>query len=350
MEIFINGRFLTQQMSGVQQFAREICNELLSIGRYKITILVPTKTPLLDNSFNYCIKKIGKFESHLWEQFDLAIFMLKVKNGMLLNLCNTAPLIIKRQCVTIHDLAYKINPKWFNYWFSKFYNLIIPVLVNNCFKIFTVSETVKKEIALHYKVSPEKILVLYNKVSGGLLDAVATNEDFEYLEPKTFYLMVGTENPRKNLEKIASFFTKYETRTLVIIGGKHKSFYNANKKIQGNNIIRLGYITESQLKWLYTNAKAFLNPSYYEGFGIPNLEALALNCIIILSDIDVFKEIFSDSAYYFDTQNEQKLANILYQVENDKEDVESKKIKGNHIFEKFQGKNRALEIINFIKK
>ena len=50
-------------MSGVQQFAKEICNELLAIGKYKITILVPTKTPLLDNSFNYCIKKIGKFES-----------------------------------------------------------------------------------------------------------------------------------------------------------------------------------------------------------------------------------------------------------------------------------------------
>lgn len=338
-------------MSGVQQFAKEICTELLAIGKYKITILVPTKTPLLDNSFNYCIKKIGKLESHLWEQFDLAIFMLKVKNGMLLNLCNTAPLVIKRQCVTIHDLAYKINPKWFNYWFSKFYNLIIPVLVNSCFKIFTVSETIKKEIILHYKVSPEKILVLHNKVSKGLLAAVANNEDFENLIPKTFYLMVGTENPRKNLEKIASFFIKDTTRTLVIVGGKHKSFNNDdNKKIEGNNIIRFNYVTESQLKWLYTNAKAFLNPSYYEGFGIPNLEALALNCTIILSDIGVFKEIFSDSAYYFDTQNEQKLANILYQVENDKEEVEIKKIRGNHIFEKFQNRNRASEILNFIER
>lgn len=337
-------------MSGVQQFAKEICNELLSMGTYKITILVPLKTPLLDNSFNYCVKKIGKFESHLWEQFDLAVFMLKVKNGMLLNLCNTAPLVIKRQCVTVHDLAFKINKKWFNYWFSTFYNIIIPKLVHRCFKIFTVSENVKKEITLNYKVSPEKILVLYNKVNKELLYANESKEGFEYLEPKSFYLMVGTENPRKNLEKIALFFIKYKTKKLVIIGGKHKSFNNNNKKVRGDNIIRLDYVSESQLKWLYKNTKALLNPSFYEGFGIPNLEALSLNCTIVLSDIAVFREIFSDSAYYFDAHNDEKLVNILYKVENDMEDVESKKIKGNLIFEKFQRKNRALEIINFIEK
>ena len=108
-QIYINGRFLTQNITGVQRYAIEIVKALdkyLSDNdlkdKYIFEIVCPKNIKQKLVLKNIKIKQIGKLKGHLWEQIELPLY---VKNKFLFNFCNCAPLIKKNQTVTIHDIA-----------------------------------------------------------------------------------------------------------------------------------------------------------------------------------------------------------------------------------------------------
>ncbi len=348
MNLFINGRFLTQRLSGVQQFGIEICKELISTC--DLTILVPAKVELSTNEFDDKIMPIGKLGGHLWEQIELPFFIKKQKNAVLLNLCNTAPINLREQGITVHDLAFAIDPKWFDWRFSMFYNFLIPRIVRASKHIFTVSETIKGEIINAYKVSNSKISVLGNKVSNKLIEADITSMENLGLKEKTFYLMVGSNNPRKNFKFVENLFlTDLKQLTLVIVGGSHEAF-NSTESVNSENIIYLDFVKLGELKWLYENAMALINPSIYEGFGIPNLEAIACKALVFCSNIPVFKEIYKDSVCYFELNDNQSLKALILEQQLQPASFEIFKQKGTLILNAFQNRNRATEILNVMSK
>ena len=135
----------------------------------------------------------------------------------------------------------------------------------------------------------------------------------------------------------------------MIVGGSHRAFIK-NKKNLGihDNIIRLNYVSAEELQWLYKNAKAQINPSLYEGFGIPNLEAMAFNCSVICSDIEVFKETCKEAAFYFSPTDENSLETCLNTMEDQTEAVSEKKKLGQEVFRFYQDQNRSQLIFNKI--
>jgi glycosyltransferase involved in cell wall biosynthesis len=264
---------------------------------------------------------------------------------VLINLCNSGPLSISNQLVTIHDLAFIKNPGWFHPVFSYWYNFMVPRLLLNSRVVMTVSETIRNEIVQSGMADKDKIIVIGNKVSDELLNAKEVPPSDNRITEREFFLMVGTDDPRKNFKFIEKFFANHLTsHKLVIAGGASKNFRKENHQ-QNENIIRTGYTTAGELKWLYRHATAFINPSLYEGFGIPNLEAMALNCPVICSDIPVFREICKNTVHYFDPNNLQMLGYSIRQVMENKMLTESKTLQGKVIFTDFQTKNRSSKII-----
>ncbi len=346
-QLFINGRFLTQRISGVQSFAREVCRELMA--QKPITILVPANAQLIDDEFANCIKRVGLFGGHLWEQLSLPLFMAQQKNAMLLNLCNTGPLMVNQQIVTIHDLAFLKNPSWFHPVFSKVYSFLIPQLAERSQFIITVSETIKQEIEQKFEVDANKIIVVGNKVSAQLLNSKSIEAFDERIQPQNFFLMVGSDNPRKNFLFVEQIFSEEHVDSkLVIVGGSDKSFNNTTHT-ENKNIIRLHYTDNSTLLWLYKNAKALINPSLYEGFGIPNIEAMAMGCPVICSDIKVFKEVCGNAAFYFSLDKIDELKNCIAQL-NERSELTIEKIHtGKNIFEKYQHENRVAKILKLLE-
>ncbi|MCB9360312.1 MAG: glycosyltransferase family 4 protein [Flavobacteriales bacterium] len=301
MKIYINGRFLTQRPTGVQFYAQEFCKEIESVIDFEI--LVPKKQEIVNQSLNHKIKKVGNLKGYLWEQISLPNFIKKEPNSILINLCNLAPISLNNQIITIHDLAFIENRKWFSMPFQKVYNFIIPRIVKNSLAIITVSETIKKEIITHFKINETKVNVVYNKVSADLIKAIPCKPNIN-ITSNDFYLMVGSNNPRKNFAFVEEiFFTQLKHKKIVLVGADHSSF-NTENSINNDNIVRLKNASVNEIAWLYKNTIALINPSFYEGFGIPNIEAMYFKTPILCSNIPVFKEVCSNYASYFELGNE----------------------------------------------
>jgi glycosyltransferase involved in cell wall biosynthesis len=349
-ELIVNGRFLTQKVSGVQAFARGLVEELamamprLPAGEAGMKIIVPQNTPRSREWWSDRMLFLGKGSGHWWEQTSLRSFARNNPDSVLLNLCNTAPMGISNQAVVIHDLAFFENPKWFHPAFAAWYRFLVPRIAKKSRLIITVSQTMKESIVEKLHVSPSRILVIGNKVSRRWLDEPAEENRDGRIEAGGFFLMVGSHDPRKNFQFVVDTFLKNKLPyKLVIAGGRSTNFRSSSIR-ESEKIILLNYTNPGLLKWLFSNAKALINPSLYEGFGIPNLEAMALRCPVLCSDIAVFHEVCSDAAVYFDPKNSDSLLSAL-ELLNNQSLVSARTSRGSIIFTNFQNQDRSGKMI-----
>ena len=330
-KIVINGRFLTQQITGVQRVAHELVREMDNLIKEKsieVVVLAP-KNIIFENLYkNIKIKKVGFLKGQLWEQLELPFYTLKEK-GILLNLCNTAP-IINTGIVDIHDISFRVNPQFFSKKFSWYYRVLIWILVRTSKKIITVSEFSKQEIIKYYKVPKEKIEVIYNSWE----HILRIEEDITILkrfnlEKKNFYLGVSSIAPNKNFKYIVELAKLYPEKRFVIVGKKNLKVFGKLGIENLENIVWCGYVSDEELKALYMTCKGFIYPSFYEGFGLPPLEAMGCGCEeVYVSNTSCLPEIFEDSVVYL---NPYKVEKIL---KNSLERKEKEMILNKYIWEK----------------
>jgi glycosyltransferase involved in cell wall biosynthesis len=316
MNVCINGRFLTQKLTGVQRFAYEITKALIRIEpQYNI---ITTKGwlskdyPELQNN----IVEVGFIQGHVWEQVILPIYLAKIGTPLLINLGSTAPIAYKNNVYTLHDVAVKKFPRSFSFAFRTLYNFLIPLCLRQSKVIITVSEFSKREIIDNYNIVPDKIHVIYNAVSSRLK---AINS--EKIKDKPYLLAVSSLNPQKNFGRLIEAYQRLENPkfNLHIVGGWNKSFANHIFKDRSKSIgiIFLGRLSDVELVQQYKNAEAFLFPSIYEGFGIPPIEAQSFGCPVIASDIEPLREVLRNSALFFDPYNiEEMIKQINALMEN----------------------------------
>jgi glycosyltransferase involved in cell wall biosynthesis len=196
------------------------------------------------------------------------------------------------------------------------YKVVLAYAVRRATSIITVSETVRKQLTQEYSIDPGKTFVTREagELEFGEVSPIKT--------PDNYLLYVGNAHPHKNLEILIEallMIQKQFPRLKLVLIGKHDYFYErlksliARRKLAGD-VLFPGDVTNAELTSWYGHADVFVFPSKAEGFGIPGLEAMGLGCPVVCSDIDVFHEIYSEAAVYFNQYKKEDLVTKLTQV------------------------------------
>ena len=294
--VVINGRFLSQKITGVQRFAIDFA---LNIKKKSDDILILAPENILDKEIAERLdaKVLKGFCSHLWEQITLPMYLKKIGEPILLNLTNSAPIFYKNKVTTVCDISNITNPEWFSKKYRFFYKIITPSIVRTSKKVITISEFSKCEINKYLNKPLNEIEVVY----------CALPSNFKKKSPiikslrKNYFLCVSSLNPRKNFDRTVNAFKNWNKGDyhLYIVGDNGSAFADQNLLDRmDSNIKFLGRVTDQELFTLYEEANGFLYLSLYEGFGIPPLEAQALNCPVLASDIPVLHEVLGESALF----------------------------------------------------
>jgi glycosyltransferase involved in cell wall biosynthesis len=315
--IYINGRFYSQKITGVQRYSRElirVMDQVLSdstYDAYKMICLVPRNIGNLPSFENIEIKPVGVLGGNFWEQLELP---LHVRDGVLYSPANIGPVVTSRQVLTIHDASVYVFPEAYSWLFRTKYKQFFKVYARKVRWVITDSQFSKSELVRICHFDPNKLSVIFPgyehlihaKPDSAILDKLG-------LEKKGYYLAVGSLSPHKNFQLILDALELLEDESikLVVTGGKFSRVFQDKGLEFPKNIQLTGYVSDEALAALYGQAKALVLPSLYEGFGFPILEGLALGCPVVSSTAASLPEVGGDVVTYFDPTDPQALADIL---------------------------------------
>lgn len=309
MTYLINPNFLCRNLTGIERFAFETCRSLdkLLTPQDDVRIIIPSNAKTVPEYKNIKLIKSDKpLKSFpLWDLFQFAGWCRKLK-ATGINFSNTAPLGKNCGLAFIHDIYAKDFPQDFSSRKEKLIRTYSTFnyknITKNARKVLTVSDFSRKQIQKAYKISDQRIEVIPNgwEHFKEIQEALPQLAQKEKLENGSFYFTLGSLQKRKNLKWILDYAKKHPEETFAI-SGKAVSGYVSNeldelKKL--SNIKLLGYVSDQEVKWLMKNCKAFIFPSYYEGFGIPPLEALSVGAKIIVADSSSLSDIYRDAAIF----------------------------------------------------
>lgn len=321
----INGKFLSQKMTGVQRVQYELINELDKIVDKKdgFVLVMPSNAQKM-NLKNIQEIYYGKFTGILWEQINLYFFQKKNK-ALGINLGNVAP-FLKPDIVCVHDMNVKANPRFYSLRYRLWNNMQFHNIFRNAKKIVTVSDFSANEIKKYYPGCKISISVIknawqhFNRIKENNLALEKYG-----LKKNEYYFSLSSLAPNKNFKWIEES-AKRNTSEFFVVGGMiKKSIYgNKNNSEEMDNIKYIGYISDSDAKCLMINCKAFVFPTLYEGFGIPPLEALSVGANVIVSDTVCMHEIFEDSVTYIDPYDYSDISNIKFADKNKREKILNK--------------------------
>ncbi|RYY56634.1 MAG: glycosyltransferase family 1 protein [Chitinophagaceae bacterium] len=255
-----------------------------------------------------------------------------------------------RSVVTIHDLIHERYPKQYKAVDRRIYTGKYKYACRHADHIIAISEQTKRDLMEFYKVPPEKITVCYQSASPLYGETVSkeikSRVRTKYNLPNEFFLSVGTINERKNLLNVckAMYLLRDEVKVpLVVIGKGSGSYYTSVKDfiLQHDLEDRIIFLSEdpeakTDSSWLvtedmpgiYQQAIAMLYPSYFEGFGVPVIEALSSQLPVITSNVSCLPEVGGDAAYYVNPASSMEIADGMKQVYTDENLRQGMKIKG----------------------
>lgn len=350
--VVVNARFLTQPITGTQRFAIELCRGLKQI-RPDVTLLAPDKIMHKDLAEELDVQIVGRIRRGIvWEQLELPMLLRQRGNPLLVNLCNLAPILYSNSIVSVLDLSFKLHPEWFSRQFSTLYNFFIPREVAGARRIITISESSKQDISQHYGVPLSKIDIVYPSVSSIFLKPPVEKLPNKY---GSYVLAVSSIDPRKNFTGLIEAFKAgdFGQTKLLIVGSEHKVFANNRIKelvADDPRIVFTGYVSDHDLVGLYQNALVFAYPSFFEGFGIPPLEAMACGCPTLVSNTTSLPEVCGDASVYVDPYNIESITNGLTAVINDSQVRQALVKKGYERLPKFEMQQSVMRLVTIIEE
>lgn len=309
LKIFINGRFLSQSLTGVQRYAAEMVkamDRLLASGEAPQPLLEaewhilapPNATAALDLNFIQT-RKVGRQTGHAWDQVDLA---RAAWDGRLISLANSGPVVHRNQLVVIHDAQVFRRPDFFSRSYLTLHRTLGYLLARGA-DIATVSDFSRRELAAALWLKSADIPVFSNSAE----HFAATVPDFGVIErlglvPHRFFLSVGSMTKNKNISLAIQAAQRLGRPDipLVVVGGDNNKVFSGGPTAADAGVVLAGRLTDHEIAALYSRATAFVFPSLYEGFGVPPLEAMLFGCPVIATTADAVRETCGDAAAYFD--------------------------------------------------
>jgi len=356
MKIGIDARFYGPVGKGLGRYTQEVVDNIIKItntggeGVFEYVIFLSPDN--FDEFTTDCpgVKKVRiDCPWYGWKEQLLLPFYLKREDLDLIHFphFNVPILTPGKFVVTIHDLILTHFPTvratthhHFLYYFKNFaYRLTIFFALRRSRKIITVSEFTKHDIISQFGIRADKIAVTYEGVANlakgrdSLFVSKLDNREIlaQYHILQNFLLYVGNAYPHKNLEILLKVFSRlhgeYPDLRLVLVG-KPDYFYERaqeaarilnlwQKENINSPVIFPGYVPDAQLEILYAEARAYVFPSLYEGFGLPPLEAMAKACPVVSSDRASLPEILGSAALYFNPEDEEDMILKIKEILND---------------------------------
>ena len=311
--LYINGRFATQNLSGVQRFAQEITSALLR-ATPDTRLLVPAGGAALQRG----AQETGHMQGQAWEQRELP---RAARDGFLVNLGNTAPLLGRRQLVVIHDAGVFSTPDAYSWKFRTWYKFMQSWLARRQVPIVTVSEFSRQEIIHHLRVPPARVEIITEGADHTLrLEADTGILHKHGLRHGEFVLAVGTLSAHKNLKALGRLARELASRNMpLVIAGSlgGGAFQTDGQAGLPQPACYIGRVTDEELKALYQHAGCFVFPSRYEGFGLPAVEAMACACPVVAADIPALRETCGAAALYADPARPEAIAARVLEILDD---------------------------------
>jgi len=221
----------------------------------------------------------------------------------------TAPTVL-----TVHDLIWEIYPQYHRTGNYVYLKAAMPLFCRRADRIIAVSGATRDDLIERYRVPADKITVISEAAAEHF--APAPHAEIERVSKKfslhgRYLIAVGTLEPRKNIAMLAracgELFRRDLADTLVVVGARGWLFEEAMQEISAmpwNGRIEMpGYVSEDDLVALYSGALLAVQPSYYEGFGLPVLEAMACGCPVCASETSSLPEVGGQAARYFDPRD-----------------------------------------------
>jgi glycosyltransferase involved in cell wall biosynthesis len=315
LNVSINGKFFSQRITGTQRYARELLHRfdhlLCANNPWKIaaTVLVPKNADGVPAYKNLQVRTVGKLTGTRWEQLELP---RSCQGEILLTLSGGAPLRHRRNVVTLHDAAVVAAPAGYSLPYRLWHGYVCRKMAQNAELIFTNSHFSKSEVVKWYGAPPEKIYVTY-----------LGSEHFRDLTPDPstlnrfgisgkYVLAVSSHNPNKNFRGVVEAVLKHcrSGVQLVIAGAIDSRVYRQSQSLP-EEVKVVGYVSDPELKALYQNASCFVFASFYEGFGLPPLEAMVTGCPVVLSRIPSLTELFDGAAFFCDPYRPKDVAEAI---------------------------------------
>lgn len=338
-------------MSGIGTYLKNIIPGLIESKKFRITCMgyedikgfswfkdityVALKSPILSFSEQFELPlKIPSCDIFWSPNWNIPIFYIKAKERI----------------VTIHDVYHLANSGKFSGIYITGIKIYMKFINAYCKKVITVSEFSKIEITKYAKIDSKKISAISLAVNDKFDDFIP---DFQIRD--SYILFVGNVKPHKNLLLSLEAFKEIDDKQIkfFIVGKKDGFITNDNSldeilKSLNSRVVFTGEISDNELKNYYKNAKFFLFPSKYEGFGLPVLEAMKFSLPIICSSSASIPEVAGKCGIYFDAYEKGDLVNkingfLLGEIKSNIENYPSQ-------LQKFSWKNTVLKHIELFTK
>ncbi|MCU0344125.1 MAG: glycosyltransferase family 4 protein [Ignavibacteriaceae bacterium] len=330
MNIGIDARVLERQMSGVGRYLESLLLEIQNTEnnkRNKYYLISCEPINFIGNNFIKIQtgknKLPAKVFSFYWLNFTLPKVLKKYKINIFFSPNNLLPRkkLNCKSVLVVHDLLHIVDKHYHPFFYRYYLKFHLPHSLRISDAIVAVSESTKYDITRFYYLDRDKIVTIYpileKKFRPLNVDPLVINRlKIKYNLPDKYILYVGVIERRKNITcimKIADLIKdKYSDYKFVLAGKPGYGFNSIMTEIKKReNIVYLNFVNDEDLQLIYNLAKAFIFPSFYEGFGYPPLEAMQCGIPVLCSNSSSLNEVVGENGFLRDPHDCQGFANDL---------------------------------------
>lgn len=313
--LLLNGRFADRPITGVERYGHEIVRAIDQLAvedhplirGWEIEFIRPVSASEPYPFEAIKERRVGPLSGHAWEQFVLPREV--DRNAVLINLCNFTPLVTKRSVTCVHDAHVWLMPDNFSAPFRLFYRVMLPLVIRRSSKWVTISRYSADQLQKAGAAGRAPDMIAGNGTEHVPRMASGLPRTAHEALPSNFVFALGSRSKNKNFQLVERIAPRLLEKGIAVVaagGGNETVFGSANSESTADGVVRLGRVSDADLSWLYTRARAFLFPSYFEGFGVPPIEAMALACPVVASNTSALPEVTGDAAILCDPDDDEQ--------------------------------------------